>query len=207
MAKRSRLSIALFLACAATTALAQESGWYAGAAAGRSDFNSEPSSQFDHRVESDYTDTALAAYGGYRFGRYLGIEATYADLGGYSFTRECPPGLICVPELYPYDYELTARQWDLALLGILPIGERFEVYAKIGRARTEYDVAVRGLWTNEDVSTHAYDSVFGLGVRYHFEGGWTLRAQGQRTQDVAGGSVDFDAYWLGLEYRFGARGR
>jgi hypothetical protein len=61
MAKRSRLLIALFLACAATTAHAQESGWYAGAAAGRSDFNSEPSSQFDHRVESDYTDMALAA--------------------------------------------------------------------------------------------------------------------------------------------------
>jgi len=174
------------------------SGWYAGADIGRSEL------KFDSGA--DFSDTAFAVHGGYRAARYFAIEASYADLGSLDYTLECPVGLVCVPVLYPQFVDVSSKRLDLALLGVLPLGERFEAYAKVGVAQTDIDVhVVEGQLGTSDFSDRSTDPIYGIGVRMHFDAPWTLRLQWERVPDVDyfGADFDVDALWLGAEYRFG----
>jgi hypothetical protein len=189
----SSLGLAAGLAQAAP---AGEPGWYAGADVGRSEF------KFDGGA--NFSDTAFAVHGGYRAARYFAVEASYADLGSFDYTLECPAGLACVPELYPQFVDVSAKRLDLALLGILPLGERFEAYAKVGFSQTEIDThVVEGMSGTSDFSDRSSDAIYGVGVRMHFDAPWTLRLQWERVPDVDYFGVDVDALWLGAEYRFG----
>lgn len=173
-----------------------EPGWYVGADVGRSEL------KFDGGADS--SDTAFAVHGGYRFGRYFAVEASYADLGSFGYTLDCPPGLACVPELFPQQTDVSARRLDLALLGIVPFGDRWEAHAKLGYARTKFDTTVRvGQFGISDFSDDNSDLIYGVGLRFHFDPPWSLRLQWERIPDINDSNEDLDALWLGAEYRFG----
>lgn len=198
----ARTAMLCILASVAGATHAQDPGWYAGVAAGRSDFGSRAAGPMEWREAEDYTDRALAAYGGYRLGRHVAIEATYTDPGGYSFTRVCP-GIVCIPEAYPSRFRVDARQLEVALMGILPLSPQWDVFAKAGRTRTDFDTSVREQNLDVEAENHAYDVSYAVGVRYQLGPAWKLRLQAQSTPDVGGSHVDLDAYLLGVEYGFG----
>jgi len=171
------------------------SGWYAGADLGRMEY------KFDNGF--DASDNAFGVHGGYRFSRYFAIEAGYADLGSYDFSVQCP-GEVCVPEAYPIYTEVSSQRIELNMLGILPLGERLEAYAKAGYARTEFDVFVReGIHDGNSDSIRSSDPVYGIGLRLNFDAPWSLRLQWERTPDINASGADLNAAWLGAEYRFG----
>ena len=176
-------------------------GWYAGAAFGRTDYGSEPAPG-QYRSENDYTARSYSAFGGYRFGRHFALEAGHADLGGYRFVEDCPPDVICLIDYYPFRFDLAARQWEVAAVGILPLGRDFELYAKAGRARIQFEI--ESAFPNRfSTNNHSYDATWGVGARYHVGRNWAVRLQADRAAHFASSSVDITSYWLGLEYGFG----
>lgn len=180
----------------AQAATAAGAGWYAGADLGRSEYN------FDSG--EDFSDMAFAVHGGYRFARHFAVEAGYADLGSYDFTYDCPQGTSCVPELFPVRVDVSSKRLDLALLGMIPLGQRWEAHAKLGYARTEFDVAIReGLSSSSSSSTSSSDVIYGVGLGFHFDAPWSLRLRWERIPDINDSSARLDTLWLSAEYRFG----
>lgn len=189
----SLLTIVGLMAGAAHAAPGSEPGWYLGADVGRSEL----------KVEQGPEETAFAIHGGYRLTRHLAIEATYADLGDFGYTVPCPE--VCIPELYPQRVDESIKRLDVALLGIVPFGERVEAYARVGAARTDTDTTVSALAGTFSRSSDTSDLVYGVGLRVHLDAPWSLRLQwdrGSADTGVAASDADVDALWLGAEYRF-----
>ena len=170
-----------------------DEGWYVGASAGRSDFAFDDGS-------GEFDEDSYAVHGGYRLNRNFALEAGHADLGGARFVYDCPAGLVCVPELYPTVVNQSFTRTHLALVGIVPVGERVELFAKVGFAQVRNDESVRfGNYGTADDPDDSPETVLGLGGRLFLSPSWALRLEWDRSQ-VA--DVEADGYWLGVEYRF-----
>lgn len=186
------------LACAAAGI---DNGWYVGADAGRSEISPD-----DLRTigETDFTDTGVAVHGGYRFARHFAVEATYADLGSFSYTLDTCTG-ICIPELASLHVEQSGKRVDLTLVGSIPLGDRLDAYARAGVARTEFETSARSLLGTSRSENSEFAGVFGVGMRLDFNTPWSLRLQWDRSRYSEDMKTDVDALWLGVEYRPGSR--
>jgi OOP family OmpA-OmpF porin len=129
------ISAALLLAglgaAASASAQENESGFYAGGGVGSFDVQIDDVDDVDDtidRYESD--DTAWKAFAGWRANPYLAFELAYVNLGS--------PDDIIAP-----DTKLTIETDGFApyVVGTLPIGDWFEVFAKAGYYW--YDVTAR----------------------------------------------------------------
>jgi OOP family OmpA-OmpF porin len=198
-------SLRLFFTCLVSTAVLaggaaqaatapSDAGWYVGASAGRTDLT-YPDGGGD--LEAD----GYAVHGGYRFNRHFAVEAGYADLGDARFQYDCPSGLVCVPENYPITFSQDFSRADIALVGILPVNARFDLFAKVGYAQARYEESVRfGTSGTARESDDSSETIYGVGARLNFDSPWSLRLQWDRSEVS---DVDVDGYWLGVEYRFG----
>ncbi|MBJ7575335.1 outer membrane beta-barrel protein [Luteimonas sp. MC1828] len=185
----------LLLLALAPGAHAQDAGTggaYVGASVGNAD------------VEGyDRDDTAYSLRGGYRFNRYLAVEASYADLGEIAWSfGSCIE--LCAPESAVTHYSLANDRWDVAMLGLLPLGRQFELFARLGYARAGYDVGSSNMLGSATYSRNDSTETYGVGARFHFDAPWTLRLEWERLRDV-GDAYDIDTLWLGAEYRFQGR--
>ena len=170
-----------------------ESGWYLGASAGQT--------RLSYPSGSDVDTDGYSLYGGYRFGRHFALEAAYAELGDDGAVFNCPVGNLCIPEQYPVTFNTEFRRADLAAIGILPVGERFDLFAKLGYSQGRYASTVtQGMLGTTRQSEDSSETVYGVGGRLHFTAPWSLRLQWDRSK-VSG--VEVDGVWLGVEYRFG----
>ena len=186
----------LFFAGFVQAAPPEAPGWYVGADAGFS--------QLLYPNGAELDSNSYGAHGGYRINRYLAIEAGYADLGSYRFENDCPPGFACNPESVPVRVHLTAKRADIAALGILPMGESFDAYARLGYGRARFSESVKpGLYAADEFSSTTDEMTYGVGVRMHFKSSWSLRLQWDRLPGISTYRLDIESYWLGAEYRFG----
>jgi OOP family OmpA-OmpF porin len=99
---------------------------------------------------------------------------------------------------------IESKAWDLVAVGILPIGEKFSVYGKIGlyMANTDGTTNIPGV-ANESKSNT--DLTYAVGVGYDFTKNFGVRAEYQKFQDVGGGNIgeaDVDVMSIGIVYRF-----
>lgn len=109
----------------------------------------------------DKSSTSYVLGGGYRFNRNFALEGSYHDIGDVSRR-----GI----------GEFDTKSLQLSALGILPIGDRFELFGKasVGRSRNEFtpDKGARGLSkASENVNLFA----LGVGANYHFNDHFSLR--------------------------------
>lgn len=185
-------------------ALAQDSGWYAGASAGWSTARDYCPNAIPVGSSCDDSGGAYSVFGGYQFIKYLGIELGYVDLGKVGASA---PAL-------GISETIKARGFELSGVGTLPIGSRFELYAKAGLYVLDVDYACSGSGCTSisSLSETASDFTYGVGAIVSFSKNIGLRVQYQRYQDVGFdttiGSVaikakdDVDAFTLGLMFRF-----
>jgi opacity protein-like surface antigen len=165
---RSILALSAATAFAAMPAVAQDSGFYVGAGIG--DFGIDVGG-------FDASDTGYKVFGGYRFIDYLALEAEYLDGG----TVE-DAGL-----------EIDVSGFNVSAVGILPLGERFDVFAKLGMLFWDADTNGLGSDSGEDFS-------WGIGGGFHFtdQFGMQLEYQGFEIEDTD--TVDMIS--LGASWRF-----
>jgi OmpA-OmpF porin, OOP family len=208
------LAIAASTDAAAQQLVAPERGWYLGGNVGQS------RSHFDEaRIAAQVQGPALATtsivnddkdlgyklFGGYRLNRHFALEGGYFDLGDFSFrTSTAPPGTL--------DGVFQVKGWNLDLVGILPITDRFSALGRVGAnyARTTAGFAVTGAVpapANPQPSERETNYKFGVGLQYDFNYNVGLRAEAERYRvpDALGGRADVDLFSVGLIFRFGAR--
>ena len=189
--KKVRAGILALLA--SSTAMAQDKGWYVGGALGQGKAKDFCNGLSGGTVSCDDTDTTVKAMGGYQFSRNLALEAGLMNAG--TVEARGPGGRITVE---------TGILEGVAV-GILPLGEQFSVFGKLGLYTSVVDTTIATFLVNSTERKTNSDLTFGVGLGWVFTPKFQLRAEWQRYKDVDAGDLgksDADVISLGLLYRF-----
>jgi hypothetical protein len=208
----SRSFVFVALGLCAHYASASESGFYIGLRVGASeaDFKKGPldaavaAAHFPIQVEGvsklDNTASSDELFAGYRFTRHLAVEAGYLNLAaaGYNLLGG-----------NPMRFFSAWRSWEtegitLAAIGMLPLGERFDVHARAGVyfADTKFD---QRMVVQTSGSESSEELVLGLGFSYKLYETLSASLDYSRYADVgtqATHESNVDALLLGLAYHF-----
>jgi OmpA-OmpF porin, OOP family len=189
----NKLLAAMILLIAASTANAQDKGWYVGGALGQGKAKEFCNGLSGGGVSCDDKDTTVKGMGGYQFTKNFALEGGLTNAGTYE--ARGPGGRITV----------EAAILEGTAVAILPLGQQFSVFGKFGLYSSAVDSTVATFLLNRDERTTNSDLTFGAGLGWAFTPKFQLRADWQRYQDVDAGFLgksDVDVVSLGLLYRF-----
>ena len=192
-------------------AVADDSGWYAGANIGQSRAKID-----DARITAqmlvapatsvsiidDNRDTGYKLFGGYRYNKNVAVEAGYFDLGQFGFTAATVPAGTLTGKI-------KLKGLNLDAVGTLPLTEKFSALGRLGLnyAQTRDSFIGTGAATvlNPNPSKNQINYKLGAGLQYDLTQslGMRVEAERYRINDAAGNRGDVDMYSLGLVYRFG----
>jgi OmpA-OmpF porin, OOP family len=188
-------------------------GFYLGVSGGESSFDIEKS-ELDSAVLSalrsrglivtsnpstlEDSDTSLALFAGYHFNRYIAIEAGYLDLGTAEYRSTAavrtftPPASMAVRT----NVDVESTGFTIAGLGSLPLGEMFELHARLGLffAQTDLSVTVGDARSSATTSSNL-DSIggfFGIGAGLNLGEHWSLSLDYTRYDNVGDENEDDD---------------
>lgn len=180
--KRDRLFVFLAFLTSAAAVQAQDGGFYLGGALGQSKFKEwcDTGGSSISLASCEDTDTSWKILGGYRFNRYVAAEASYIDWG--EVTASTATARVSADQ----------RSYGLAAVGTLPIGQRFEVFGKLGFLHTEQETTSTRTLTRDETELH-----YGLGAKYAFTKNWALRGEWENTEKLKVALLS-----IGAEYRF-----
>ena len=135
-------------------------GAYVGASVGESDATS---------AGIGGNETSWKILGGYTFMKFAGVEGSYRNLGSMDQT------------LGTTTIGLDASSMDVFGVGRLPLGEKFEVFAKAGYAFIDLDVSVSDpsnpIFGSFSGSTSENEFAYGAGVSFKVGTRIALRAE------------------------------
>jgi len=169
------------------------SGVYLGVGVGQFNLDIDGLDDLDDAAATvrDSDDNAWKLFLGYRFTRWLSVEAAYIDLGdpGDSFVATGGDG----------NYRVGVSGFAPALIGTVPVGP-IEIFGKVGRYYYDVDTRIDFDSPGPDVSTSYSrdDTLWGAGIS-----GVTrveLRAEYQKIE--IDNADDSDAFWLSAAWRF-----
>jgi opacity protein-like surface antigen len=173
-----RMAILPVLAiCAATPALAKDTGFYLGGRAGVGKYPSNSrlilSPNLDLRGRThDKADLNWSVDVGYRFNRYLGIEVSYADLGKALSRLTDGSGTATAESRF------AVKGATLVLIGIFPLGN-WEPYVKAGifqsDTRWTFSGSAEDIPFGESLDGGGTDALFGAGVAYNLTDCWQAK--------------------------------
>jgi hypothetical protein len=166
---------------------------------------------FDYESSLDDTDMGFGLQVGYRFNRYVAAEVGYVDLGEglYEANMTVTDGVEVAP------VEVSARVKSAgptaAVLGMLPLGERFDVHAKAGllfadtrlRSRVR-DVAFAENVVHAETRASEAERFFGVGGTWNINDSYSVRFEYQRYLDLGdddAGEGDVDMVGLSVVFR------
>ena len=210
-----RAGIAVFAFLMASVAGAGEPGFYVGGGLNRVNYDvglndgiavgiiNEPfSGIFRVPAESSSTDDSplgWTATVGYRFHRYVAAELSYVNFGEIANTEVYGPlNFFPFPPTITRTLDIEVRGPAVSVLGILPLGERVDLFARGGVLFADEKVRLRGL-RPDDTTTYG-DEIWlaGIGVDVSFGPRWTARLEYQRT-DALKENVTFSLGEVELE--------
>jgi OOP family OmpA-OmpF porin len=170
--KKSALCLVVLIVAATVPASASDTGFYLGAGIGRSSI--DILEFYPSLGDSlDQENSAYKVYGGYRFLKFLAVEAGYTDLGS-------PQGMERnVPE-HPERAEVSVNGLDAFVVGILPVSQVVDIYAKAGLM--SWDTDITSIQDGEVIfseSTSGTDTAFGIGIGIWVGKNVTLRGEGE----------------------------
>lgn len=194
MIKRMLPVVAVLGVIGPATALAQYNApwrgdfWgYIGASAGESKFRSECGRTLT-QFECDRKDTGWKVYAGGKMSEILGLEVGYTDFG----------------RIRVLGGETKAWALPITLTAGVPIGDRFNIFAKGGGlyARTDVRVDVRDS-LSERGERNGWGWTYGAGATFSITPQIQVRADWDRHRlDFVGGRRDVDMLSAGLQFRF-----
>lgn len=159
------------------------SAFYVGAAAGQASTEDNVGN-----LHFDDDTTGWKVYGGLRFFHFLGVEASYVDLGSPS---DSAPGVT---------WEADTKAYDAFAVGVLPLGSHFEVFAKWGIVLTDSNVNVDAGVGDIESSNTDTDMAYGAGAAFIFGEHIGVRVEYEKFE--AGDIDDLFMYSAGIEFRF-----
>ena len=185
--KVARIACTAFALLFASTAWSQDAGFYIGGAIGQAE-QADQCSNPGPGVSCDNKDSAWKIFGGFQINRHFAVELGYANLGEATASL----GAASAAD------EATA--FELAALGMLPIGDRFAIFGKAGLYRGELERTSNNLLVQTG-SNEQTDFTFGVGVRFDVTHNIGVRAEWQRYIDL-GEITDVDLISVGVQFRF-----
>jgi OOP family OmpA-OmpF porin len=180
-----------------TSAQAADTGLYVGGSVGQAKFNDFRGSDLDAEFatlgitsssSTDDTDTSWKAFAGYRIMKYLAVEGAYTNFGEATANT-----IITSPLAGVVNTTVEAEAWTLSALGILPLGDKFSLFARGGVNFWNADISATGTGggviataSEDDDGT---DWVYGVGAAYNFTNNLSVRGEWER-YDFDDGDVD-----------------
>lgn len=171
--------LGILILCATGAAQAAESGPYLGAnlgwafTSGSVDWRTAPGIALEGPALSEQ-DLVGSFFAGYRFNRFFGVEAGYADLGHFSSSLT---GRSNSPDAHA-DMTTSARGGTVAAVGTIPFGN-WEAYLKGGVLFANTHITVSGsndtVSIDDRISSETAHALFGAGLGYNVDAHW--RAQ------------------------------
>ena len=145
-------------------------------------------------VSCDKTDEAGGVYGGYQFNQYFALEAAYLHLGD-------------AVAVYPVNglnqtYTGTMQGLELSALGLLPITDRFSLFAKGG----VYNWHATNDGPHQRIKESGLSPTAGLGLSYQLSISWQARLEYQYFYELGNeevGGSHGQLTTLGIAYQFG----
>jgi OOP family OmpA-OmpF porin len=210
----------------AGTASAAEEGWYIVGFAGEASTQNINQGELDQNTSDvfgsvgltivdatstlDDSDTAFGLAGGYQVNPNFAAELAWVDLGEISYAAN---GTV-TDGVDTFDAGLGIDQSTsgpvFSILGIVPIGERFSVFGRLGIALMSVDadatVSLDGESASDGVSTDRSNLMYGIGGEFSLNRAFGIRLGWDRYAEVGSedqaGEVDIDVISLGLRYNF-----
>lgn len=210
----------------ANAAQAAEDGWYVVGFAGEAMTENLSQDEFDQNLidffgaggltvvdavsNLDDSDTGFGLAVGYQVNEHFATELAYVDLGEFSYDAEgtVTDGLADYPARFGLSQSAAGPVFSL--LGIVPIGERFSVFARVGIALMSVDadaaVDIDGVADSASASTDRSNGMYGLGGEFSVNRRFGVRLEWNRYADVGSedltGDTDIELISLGLRYSF-----
>jgi len=146
---------------------------------------------------TDDSDTGWKGFVGYRFLKFLSVELAYVDLGEFSINAQSDGTGIFAPG----DVRFSADSDTIALqaMGILPLGERFSIYAKYGYHKWDAKLRASDSLTSGSDSEDGEDPMYGLGVNFGLKGAGSIRLEYELYEID---DVDVDLISVAFAFRF-----
>ncbi|HVY06770.1 MAG TPA: outer membrane beta-barrel protein [Burkholderiales bacterium] len=210
---RLMAAIVLLLAVSAT-ASADEKKAYVGFAAGLSRTNLKTAdvdallagTGMNGITSVDDSDRGIKFYAGIAPARFLAFEAGYTDLGRFRFysNRTTAGGGVF------FGGDSTASSLDFSILGTLPIGESFALFARPGFGAWQVKVDTNRTVPGGAIATSSDESgvspLLGLGATYRFAPHVSMRIELERHFGVGGektlGKQDIDLLSIAAQFHF-----
>lgn len=205
------LGLVALAVIASPFAMADDTGWYAGANVGQSRAkidnerinNSLLGSGFGTTsISNDDRDAGYKIFGGYQFNKNFALEGGYFDLGKFGYTATTvPAGTL--------NGNIKLKGLNLDLVGTLPITEKFSAFGRVGVNYAEAKDSFTGTGAiqvlNPNPSKRDTNLKVGLGLQYAFTDSLAMRAEVERYRidDAVGNKGDIDLVSVGLLYKFG----
>ena len=215
--------------CVAQPALAKDTGFYVGVDVGTAsadidqsgldshlanDLEDEFGVYLDGSSDVDDSDTTYGLTVGYRFMPYLAVEGQYLDLGEAEYSASFDVYDIATDKFLGTgsgNASVGSSGFGLSVLGILPVAEVWEFYARLGMyfGDTDADFSISDdveVILSGDESKSEEELMYGIGAGYTFAETWNVRVEYTIIQDVGDedlvGESDVDRLVIGLNYRF-----
>lgn len=174
-----KIFAAAALTLIAASASAAGNGWYVGADVGSTKFKAEGDSD---------SKTGFAGLVGYALNENVAFEATVRRLGSENVGGS----------------DVKANALQVSVLGILPVGNGFSLYGRLGAGRNSLDISEK----NVTVSITSTEAVLGLGAAYQINNNFSVRAEyadlGSNKIEAGGFStkVKISQFNVGVNYSF-----
>lgn len=206
---------------------AAEPGWYVVGFGGQSSASSISQNRMDENLVAlfnsagvdvvdltstiDDSDTGFGLAGGYQLNRNFAFEFAYVDLGSVDYRAAATVSFQGEEADADVGLESSADGPVLSALGILPLGERFSVFGRVGlsllTAKGTATITVDGNTQRDSQDSQKTDPVLGVGAEYSLSKYFAIRLAWDRyfdvgTDDVTG-DVDADLYTLGIRMGVG----
>ena len=176
------------LTALAVPAMAQQ--FYFGAGLGRGNLNVSGTDLTGlSNAQVDDTDTTWTVRGGWRFHPNFAVEAGYYEFGKYAFTGRA--GALDVSG------DAKAESYSLSLVGIAPLGERFDLYGRVGYAHSKFKFSANGPINSKYAADTQEEATYGIGGRWHFTRNVSLFAEWMKND-----KIKIDNYVGGIDFRF-----
>ncbi len=226
---KTKIALIAAMALVAGSAVAADSGFYAGAGIGYGKINVNEEKITNnindfvnpfYDVTKDSVSQGATPYSltvGYKWMPYFATEISYIDLGNanYKATLDCV-GVVCdgpvATDTGRAKGQWDAKGWPVSVLGIWPIDDSWEVFGRVGlfigdvKVTAKLTDASNGALVcgpNECARYHASQSstefIGGVGTNFNFMDTWTARLEWQALPSL-GNSKTGDGNWNNIQF-------
>jgi OOP family OmpA-OmpF porin len=176
------------------------------------DFMTQGSPAQNLQSSSDDTDLGYQVKFGYRFHRFFAAEFSLVQFGDLTTNASGDVDYDNVGQFQPVTarFKYHPNGFMGSALGILPVGEKFEFFGRVGYLFTtaEREVGIKSQGETLFVGSFnddAQELLYGLGLAFHLNQVYSLRAEYQFADNVGSddsGGEDLNFLSLGLQMRF-----